>query len=197
ACWAVRALTDPDIPTNGGCFRPITLNLPPGTVVNPQPPAPVNARTSTIKRIAGCMVGALAPALPGKVPAAAAGELHVLAFGGKARNGGNYVVGELIAGGSGAGPGCDGVDVIETDATNCMNLPAEALEMEAPIRLNRVALRQGSGGAGTWRGGLGIVREYESLAGGGGGGGSHRGERHFRAAGGGAGGGGGGPAPPP
>jgi len=180
ACWAVRALTDPEIPTNGGCFRPITLNLPPGSVVNPQPPAPVNARTSTIKRIAGCMVGALAPALPGKAPAAAAGELHVLAFGGKGRDGANYVVGELIAGGSGAGPGRDGVDVIETDATNCMNLPAEALEMEAPIRLNRVALRQGSGGTGEWRGGLGVVREYEVL------GGevsfSHRGERHFSAA---------------
>src|SRR5579872_6744714 len=109
ACWAVRALTDPEIPTNGGCFRPITLNLPPGSVVDPQPPTPVNARTSTIKRIAGCMVGALAPALPGKAPAAAAGELHVLAFGGKGRDGANYVVGELIAGGSGAGPGRDGV----------------------------------------------------------------------------------------
>src|SRR5581483_9659618 len=163
ACWAVRALTDPDIPTNGGCFRPIGLKLPPGTVVNPQEPAPVNARTSTIKRIAGCMVGALAPVMPDKAPAASAGELHVLAFGGK-RAGGNYVVGELIAGGSGAGPHQDGVDAIETDATNCMNLPAEALEMEAPIRLHRVALRPDSGGAGEWRGGLGLVREYEVLA---------------------------------
>jgi N-methylhydantoinase B len=187
ACWAVRALTDPDIPTNGGCFRPISLNLPPGTIVNPQAPAPVNARTSTIKRIAGCMVGALASVLPGKAPAASAGELHVLAFGGKTRDGGNYVVGELVAGGSGAGPGRDGVDVIETDATNCMNLPAEALEMEAPIRLHRVALRQDSGGAGEWRGGLGVVREYEVLEGDVSF--SHRGERHFSAAAGLAGGG--------
>jgi N-methylhydantoinase B len=186
ACWAVRALTDPEIPTNGGCFRPISLKLPPGTIVNPQEPAPVNARTSTIKRIAGCMIGALAPVLPGKVPAAAAGELLVLAFGGKTASG-NYVVGELIAGGSGGGPFSDGVDAIETDATNCMNLPAEALEMEAPIRLHRVALRADSGGAGEWRGGLGVVREYEVLAGevsf------SHRGERHFSAAAGLAGGG--------
>ena len=180
ACWAVRALTDPEIPTNGGCFRPISLKLPPGTVVNPQAPAPVNARTSTIKRIAGCMIGALAPVLLGKVPAAAAGELHVLAFGGKGRDGANYVVGELVAGGSGAGPESDGVDVIETDATNCMNLPAEALEMEAPIRLRRLALRQDSGGAGEWRGGLGVVREYEVLEGDVSF--SHRGERHFSAA---------------
>jgi N-methylhydantoinase B len=179
ACWAVRALTDPDIPTNGGCFRPISLKLPEGTIVNPQEPAPVNARTSTIKRIAGCMIGALAPAMAGKAPAAAAGELHVLVFGGKTVAG-NYVVGELIAGGSGAGPRGDGVDAIETDATNCMNLPAEALEMEAPIRLHRVALRANSGGAGEWRGGLGLTREYEVLEGDVSF--SHRGERHFSAA---------------
>jgi N-methylhydantoinase B/oxoprolinase/acetone carboxylase alpha subunit len=179
-CWAVRALTDPRIPTNGGCFRPIRLNLPKGTIVNPEEPAPVNARTSTIKRIAGAIVGALAPVLAGKVPAASAGELLVLAFGGRKASGEPFVVGELIAGGSGAGPERDGVDAIETDATNCMNLPAEALEMEAPIRLHRVALRKGSGGDGEWRGGLGLVREYEVLDGelsf------SHRGERHFSAA---------------
>ncbi len=70
--------------------------------------------------------------------------------------------------------------MIETDATNCMNLPAEALEMEAPIRLNRVALRRDSGGAGEWRGGLGVVREYEVLEGDVSF--SHRGERHFSAA---------------
>jgi N-methylhydantoinase B len=108
----------------------------------------------------------------------------VLAFGGQRQGGGDYVVGELIAGGSGAGPGQDGVDAIETDATNCMNLPAEALEMEAPIRLHRVALRPGSGGAGEWRGGLGLVREYEVLEGPGASdvSFSHRGERHFSAA---------------
>ena len=142
ACWAVRALTDPKIPTNGGCFRPISLHLPPGSLVNPEEPAPVNARTSTIKRIAGVIVGALAQVMPERAPAASAGELLVLAFGGYGRNGGRYVVGELIAGGSGAGVGADGVDVIETDATNCMNLPAEAMEIEAPIRIHRVALRQ-------------------------------------------------------
>jgi N-methylhydantoinase B len=180
ACWAVRALTDPKIPTNGGCFRPISLHLPSGSLVNPEEPAPVNARTSTIKRIAGVIVGALAQVMPDRAPAASAGELLVLAFGGRRRDGTRYVVGELIAGGSGAGSGADGVDVIETDATNCMNLPAEAMEVEAPIRIHRVALRRDSGGAGEWRGGLGVVREYEVLDGevsf------SHRGERHFSAA---------------
>ena len=99
------------------------------------------------------------------------------------------MTGELLAGGSGAGNGFDGVDAIETDATNCMNLPVEAMELEAPIRVNRWKLRAGSGGDGTWRGGLGQLKEYEvlddvdgSMSF------SHRGERHFVAAEGAAGG---------
>jgi N-methylhydantoinase B len=179
ACFAVRALTDPSIPSNGGCFRPLSLRLPEGTLVNPVEPAPVNARTATIKRITGCMIGALAQVMPHKVPAASAGELLVMAFGGHLPSGEKFIVGELIAGGSGAHANGDGVDVIETDATNCMNLPAEAMEMEAPIRVHRVGLRRDSGGPGVFRGGLGVVREYEILEGeisf------SHRGERHFSA----------------
>jgi N-methylhydantoinase B/oxoprolinase/acetone carboxylase alpha subunit len=180
AYYAVRVLTDSTIPTNGGCFRPVTLNLPRGSLANPEEPAPVNARTSTIKRIATSMVSALAGVLPDRVAAPAAGTLLVVAFGGRRADGRRYIVGELIAGGSGASDGADGVDVIDTDASNCMNLPAEALEMEAPLRLVRVELRRDSGGAGEFRGGLGVVREYEVLAddvsf-------THRGERHYSAA---------------
>lgn len=187
ACFAIRALTDPAIPTNAGCFRPISLHLPVGSLVNPQEPAPVNARTSTIKRITGAIIGAVAQAIPGRVPAASAGEMALVAFGGRHPRGGAFVTGDLIASGSGASAISDGVDVIETDATNCMNLPAEAIEMETPIRLNRVALRPDSGGPGTHRGGLGTIREYEVLVddvtf-------THRGERHFSAARGMAGGG--------
>jgi N-methylhydantoinase B len=177
ACYVVRAITDPTIPTNGGCFRPIALRLPEGSIVNPKEPAPVNARTATIKRIAGTILKALAQAAPGRVPADSGGELLVLAFGGERPDGTRYVTGELVAGGAGASASKDGVDVIETDATNCMNLPAEALELDAPIRVHRVALRPDSGGAGAQRGGLGTVREYEILHGdvrf------THRGERHF------------------
>jgi N-methylhydantoinase B len=121
------------------------------------------------------------------VPADSGGELLVLAFGGERPDGTRYVTGELVAGGSGASAAKDGVDVIETDATNCMNLPAEALELDAPIRVHRVALRPDSGGAGAHRGGLGTIREYEILHGdvrf------THRGERHFIAPAGRAGGG--------
>jgi N-methylhydantoinase B len=179
ACYAVRAVTDPSIPTNAGCFRPITLELPKGSIVNPLEPAPVNARTATIKRITGCILGALKEALPERVPADSSGELVVLAFGGRHPGGAPFVTGELIAGGSGAGVRSDGVDVIETDVTNCMNLPVEAMEMDAPIRVHRVALRQDSGGPGRQRGGLGVVKEYEILDGeisf------TYRGERHFYA----------------
>jgi N-methylhydantoinase B len=111
------------------------------------------------------------------VSAPAAGTLLVVAFAGRRRDGGRFIVGELIAGGSGAARDRDGVDVVDTDASNCMNLPAEALEMDAPLRLVRVALREDSGGAGEYRGGLGVVREYEVLEGGVTF--THRGERHY------------------
>ena len=176
AYFAVLAMTDPSIPINGGCFRPIDLRLPEGSLVNPREPAPVNSRTSTIKRIAGTIIGALRRARPEGAPADAAAALHVLAFGGAREDGSRYVVGELIASGSGASRGRDGVDVIETDGSNCINLPVEALEMDAPIRVRRSELRPDSGGRGAFRGGLGIRREYEVLAGevvf------THRGERH-------------------
>lgn len=190
ACFAVRAVTDPAIPNNGGCFRPISLELPAGSLVNPRPPAPVNARTATIKRICGAMLSALAGAAPDRVPAPNSGHLLVMAFGGQRKNGESFVTGELLAGGSGAGNGFDGIDAVESDVTNCMNLPAEAMELEAPIRINRWSLRADSGGPGTWRGGLGQIKEFEvledvenglSF--------SHRGERHFVAAAGAKGGG--------
>ena len=180
ACFAVRVLTGSDIPTNGGCFRPIHLKLPEGSIVNPREPAAVNARTSTIKRIAGCMVGAFQQVLPDKITADSASEMLILQFGGQHRDGRRFVVGELIASGSGAGIRSDGIDVIETDASNCMNLPVEALELEAPVRVHRFGLRRDSGGPGEYRGGLGVVREYEildaeiKL--------THRGERHYCAA---------------
>lgn len=190
ACFTVRAVTDPAIPNNGGCFRPISLTLPEGSIVNPRPPAPVNARTATIKRITNTMLMALAEVAPDRVPAPNSGELLVMAWGGRRRDGQSFVTGELLAGGAGAGQGLDGVDAIETDASNCMNLPVEAMELESPIRVRRWQLVQDSGGAGTWRGGLGQLKEYEilddltgTMSW------SHRGERHFVAANGAQGGG--------
>lgn len=180
AYFALKVLTDQSIPTNAGCFRPISFYLPEGSLVNPKEPAPVCSRTATIKRITGMILAAFKEVLPEKVPADSAGVLLALAFGGRLPDGEQYVTGELIAGGSGAGYIADGADVVDTDASNCMNLPAEAMEMEAPIRVHRVSLRTDSGGAGQYRGGLGLIKEFELL-------GdtavfTHRGERHYSAA---------------
>lgn len=179
ACFAVRAVTDPHqrVPNNGGCFRPISLKLPPGSIVNPAEPAPVGCRTSTIKRVTSVVLGALRQAAPERVPADPGGEEVILHFGGRRADGRGFVTSQILIGGSGASAGGDGVDVIETDATNCMNIPAEALELEAPIRVHRASLAPDSGGPGDRRGGLGAWLEYEILEGemti------TYRGERHF------------------
>jgi N-methylhydantoinase B len=175
--YSTRALTDPAIPTNGGCFRPISLTLPEGSIVNPAPPAAVNARLVTIKRLCAVIVAAFAEVMPEKVPAMPGNVLTVLTFGGRRANGTPFMVSELIAAGSGASYGADGVDCVQTDGSNSMNLPVEALMMEAPIKVRRFTLRTDSGGAGKYRGGLGVYREYEFLVddvriG-------YRGERHY------------------
>ena len=192
ACFALRAVTDPEgrIPNNGGCFRLIDLTLPEGSLVNPREPAPTGCRTATIKRITTALPGALRQAAPELLPADSGSELVIMHLGGQRGDGSRFVTSQLLAAGSGAARDADGVDVIETDATNCMNVSAEALMLEAPVRVHRAALHRGSGGGGTFRGGLGGLYEYELLDGeavl------TYRGERHFCAAQGTAGGGAGG-----
>jgi N-methylhydantoinase B len=176
----VRALTGSDIPTNAGCFRPVTLHRPEGTLVSPIEPAPVGCRTATIKRIVTCIFGALKDVLPNQVPSDGAGVLLNIAFGGKRPDTNDpFVATEILVGGTGASGRADGIDVIETDITNCMNTPVEAMEMDAPVRVLRLSLRQDSGGPGQFRGGLGLIKEYQFL-------GdevtlTHRGERHLSA----------------
>jgi N-methylhydantoinase B len=161
--YAVRAIDDASIPNNGGCFRAVDAVLPEGTVVNPRPPAPVSCRTATIKRIADTILGALVRALPGRLPAANSGTLLVMAFGGRdPETGRTFVASELAAGGMGARPGKDGLDVIETDVSNCMNIPVESVEMNFPLRIPRLSLWADSGGAGRRRGGLGLEKVFEA-----------------------------------
>jgi N-methylhydantoinase B/oxoprolinase/acetone carboxylase alpha subunit len=131
--------------------------------VNPRPPAPVSCRTATIKRIADTILGALVGALPGRMPAANSGTLLVMAFGGRdPETDRPFVASELAAGGMGARPDKDGIDVIETDVSNCMNIPVESVEMNFPLRIARARLWTGSGGAGRFRGGLGLEKVYEA-----------------------------------
>jgi N-methylhydantoinase B len=176
--YAVRAITDPETPNNAGVFRPIKVVLPPGTLVNPYPPAPVCARTASVKRIADVLLGALVQALPERMPAANSGQLLVLSFGGvDPLSGRRFVTSELGAGGMGARPTKDGLDAIDTDVTNCMNIPVEALELDHPLRVVKNRLWDGSGGAGRHRGGLGYEKVFEVVRGeviv------AHRGERFF------------------
>ena len=160
--YIVRAITGADISTNSGCFRPIKVTLPDSSIVNPSSPAPVNSRTATVKRITDVLQGALVQAVPDKLPAASSGQLLVMALGGidPATNRA-YVTSELGAGGMGARPNADGIDAVETDVTNCMNIPAESIEMDYPIRIIKSRLWNDSGGAGKFRGGLGLEKVFE------------------------------------
>ncbi len=161
--YAIRAVSDPSIPNNGGCFRAGDVVLPEGTIVNPRPPAPGACRTATIKRIADTILGALVRALPHRMPAANSGTLLVMALGGRdPATGKPFVASELAAGGMGARPDKDGIDVIETDVSNCMNIPVESVEMNFPLRIPRARLWSGSGGAGRFRGGLGLEKVFEA-----------------------------------
>jgi N-methylhydantoinase B len=166
--YVVRAITDASIPNNEGCYRPITAYLPPGTIVNALPPAPVGARTVTFKRIADTLLGALAPAVPEKVIAASSGQANIMYVGGVDPASGESYVGYIAvpwAGGMGARPDQDGLDVVETDLTNSLNYPTEAAEGDLPMRLRWVRLWADSGGAGRYRGGLGYEAEVEWLRG--------------------------------
>ena len=160
--YIVRVITDPSIPNNSGCFRPIKIELPSASIVNPTAPAPVNSRTATVKRISDVLYGAMVQAVPHKLTAASSGQLLVMALGGTdPATGRPYVTSELGAGGMGARPTADGLDAVEHDVSNCMNIPAESIEIEHPIRIMKAKLWNDSGGAGKNRGGLGLEKVFE------------------------------------
>jgi N-methylhydantoinase B len=162
--YAVKAVLDPSIPANGGFYRAITVEAPEGTIVNARPPAPVGWRTQTCQRIADVIFGALAQALPDRVPAAGNGANAAMVFTGvDPARGGYYVYLETIGGGAGGTARGDGLDGVQVHITNTSNLPVECLEMEYPLLVDEYALVEQSGGAGRWRGGMGIRRVIEVL----------------------------------
>ena len=162
--YAVKAILDPSIPANGGFYRAITVEAPEGTIVNARPPAPVAWRTQTCQRIADVVFGALAQALPERVPAAGNGANAAMVFSGvDPARGGYYVYLETIGGGAGGTARADGLDGVQVHVTNTSNLPVECLEMEYPLLVEEYALVEESGGAGRSRGGLGIRRTIEVL----------------------------------
>src|SRR5262249_42046859 len=161
--YAVKTLVGPDIPANAGLFRPIHVSAPEGTMLNCVAPAAVNSRTQTCQRVVDLIHGALPPAIPDRIIAACSGACVSSTFSGvDPRTGRFYVYLETIGGGSGARATKDGLDGVHVHITNTSNLPVEALEAEYPLMVERYALVEDSGGSGTWRGALGIVREIRA-----------------------------------
>jgi N-methylhydantoinase B len=164
--YVVRCVTDPSIPANAGCFKPIQITAPSGTVVNAEPPAPVaggNVETST--RIVDVTLKAFSNIIPERVCAACQGTMNNVTIGGiDPRTNRYFTYYETIAGGFGARHNKDGIDGIHSHMTNTLNTPIEALESAYPLRVRKYMLAEASGGQGKFRGGLGIRRDTEVLA---------------------------------
>lgn len=161
--YSLLSAMGPTVFRNGGVVRVIDLVLPEECAINAAPPAAVNARMGIVRATTSSLLQALAKALPARMPAANSGMSYVLAFSGMGEDGKRFIVTEIIAGGAGGGPQADGASGISTDVGNAMNMPAEALESQIPVRLVSAVIRSGSGGAGRFRGGDGIRRTYLAL----------------------------------
>ncbi|ADD05154.1 N-methylhydantoinase (ATP-hydrolyzing) B [Natrialba magadii ATCC 43099] len=154
--FVVRCLTDPEIPPNHGCYEPVSVHAPNGTLLNPEPPAAVvGGNVETSQRVTDVVFTAFAEAAPDRVPAQGQGTMNNLTIG--ARDG-SFTYYETIAGGFGARADRDGMDGVQVGMTNTLNTPVESLETEYPLRVERYALREGSGGRGRFRGGEGLER---------------------------------------
>ena len=161
--YVFRCLMPDQTPACAGSFRNIRLKAPKGSLLNACYPAAVaagNVETST--RVVDVVMGALAQAIPERIPAASHGSMNNLAMGSRdVVNSWDYY--ETMGGGMGAGAKNDGLSAIQTHMTNTLNTPIEALELNYPLRVVQYAVRHGSGGQGLQRGGDGIIREFEFL----------------------------------
>jgi N-methylhydantoinase B len=164
--YALRCLTDPDIPSNAGCARPIVIRAPEGTIVNARHPAAVvGGNLETSQRIVDVLLRALSQAAPEKAIAACQGTMNSLTFGGiDPRTGEPFTFYETLAGGFGARHNKDGIAALHSHMTNTLNTPIEVLETNYPVRVERYEIRVGSGGDGAYKGGDGLVREIRALA---------------------------------
>ncbi len=154
ACYfAIRVLTDPDIPASAGAYRPIEIRAPEGSLLNARAPAAVvGGNVETSSRVADVVLRAFGRAL-------GQGTMNNVTLGSE-----EIVYYETIGGGQGACPDADGPSAVHVAMSNTLNTPVEALELEFPMRMIEYSLRRGSGGDGRFRGGDGVVRELEALA---------------------------------
>jgi 5-oxoprolinase (ATP-hydrolysing) len=151
--YVFRTLVDADIPLNSGCLKPLNVVIPEGSMLKPQYPAAVVAgNVETSQCLTETLYGALA------VMASAQGTMNNFTYGNQ-----RYQYYETVGGGSGAGPGFDGADVVQTHMTNSRLTDPEVLEWRFPVRLESFEIRHGSGGKGRWRGGSGAIRRVRFL----------------------------------
>jgi len=177
ACYyAVQGLTEGAIPVNAGSVAPVSVRAPEGSLVHATAPhAVAGGNVETSQRIVDVVLGALAQALPDRVPAAGQGTMNNLTLGGTRPersedvvsglrpDGSAFAYYETIGGGMGAGPDTEGLSGVHVHMTNTLNTPVEALEQTYPFRIVAYRLRSGSGGTGRFRGGDGLVRVYKLL----------------------------------
>ncbi len=159
--YAIRCLTDPDIPPNAGCYRPIEIETPSASIVDAKPPAAVvGGNLEVSQRITDAILGAIGDVLPERSIAACQGTMNNLTFGGTdPRTDRPYAFYETEAGGFGGRATGDGLDGVHVHMTNTMNTPVEILETAYPLRVEQYGFRPDSGGPGRHRGGLGIRRD--------------------------------------
>jgi N-methylhydantoinase B len=164
--YAMKALVAPDVPPNEGCYRPLTVIAPRGSVLNADPDRPVvGGNHETSQRVVDAIMKALAPALPDRVAAGGPATAGLLIFGARRPDGRWVVLYEVHGGGEGATAAKDGAAAVRVHMSNVMNTPVEVIEGEYPVQVEEQALRPGSAGAGTHRGGLGLRRVYRVTGG--------------------------------
>jgi N-methylhydantoinase B len=164
--YSLKALIGPDVPSNAGIYRAFKVIAPKGSLVNPVHPAPVGVMIDTCQRIPDAIFGALASVVPERITAAGNGACTSAVFTGNdpLNKGEVFIYHEVIAGGSGASKHMDGLSGVQVHMTNTSNMPVEALEIEFPfVTIKKYNFRSDSGGAGEYRGGLGIEREFEIM----------------------------------
>ena len=164
-CYSLKALLDPDLPNNSGIFDAIEIKIPKGSLLNCLSPASVALRLNTCQRVVDVVLGAFIDILPKQITGAANGANTSAVFAGiNPNNGQRYVYLETLGGGMGGRYSKDGKDGVQVHLTNTSNLPVEAIEMEYPLRVEEYSFVENSGGAGKYRGGLGIRRIIRPIA---------------------------------
>jgi len=166
ACHVAVKHIFPDVPINSGCFEPLHFEIPLSTFLNAKPPKPVSGCAAEVtQRVIDVVFGALGQAIPKMVPAAAFSTVNNLAIAGEDSLRGPYVTYMYGGGGYGGIDGFDGLTNGASTVSNARTAPIELYEQRAPILFNRFALREDSAGAGEFRGGFGVIREFEVLRG--------------------------------